>query len=174
MPYEPDPSSEPKPSSEWARKRAAGKARRAKLIERREAYFDHLVSGYSIEQIAGATKMSASAVRRAVGQALAERLLDSPDDYARLQIARLTKALRGADASLETGDVGAIAPFVRVVTELNRYYGVEVGALRLAPPAARPTIAPTSEPPLTLTHSAGAPEAPFEASQSCAKEHLTL
>jgi hypothetical protein len=83
------------------------------------------------------------------------------------------KALRCADASLEKGDVRAIAPFVKVVTELNRYYGVRVGALRLAPPAARPTIAPGSEPPLALTHSPGAPEAPFEAAQSCAKEVLT-
>ena len=50
---------EPKPTSEWARKRAAGKTHRAKLIERREAYFDLLVSGYSIEQIASHTKTKA-------------------------------------------------------------------------------------------------------------------
>ena len=49
-------SDEPKPTSERARKRAAGKTRRAKLIERREAYFDLLVSGYSIEQIASRDK----------------------------------------------------------------------------------------------------------------------
>ncbi len=94
-------SDEPKPTSERARKRAAGKTRRAKLIERREAYFDLLVSGYSIEQIASHTKTSPSAVRRAVGQALAKRQLDAPEDYARLQVARLTKALRCADVSLE-------------------------------------------------------------------------
>jgi hypothetical protein len=41
------------------------------------------------------------AVRRAVGQALAKRKLDAPEDYARLQVARLTKALRCADVSLE-------------------------------------------------------------------------
>ena len=51
-------SNEPKALSEWARKRAAGNARRAKSIERREAYFDLVVSGYSVEQIATATKMS--------------------------------------------------------------------------------------------------------------------
>jgi transposase len=61
--------SEPTPTSERARKRAAGKTHREALINRREAYFDLLVSGYSIEQIASHTKTSVSAVRRAVGQA---------------------------------------------------------------------------------------------------------
>ena len=96
--------------------------------------------------------MSPSAVRRAVGQALAKRQLDAPEDYARLQVARLTKALRCADLSLETGDLKAIAPFVKVVTELNRYHGLNVGPARAAPPAALPDIAPTA-PPLALTHS---------------------
>jgi DNA-binding CsgD family transcriptional regulator len=65
--------SEPKPTSEWARKRAAGKILREALIKHREIYFDLLVSGYSIEEIASHMKKSPSAVRRAVGQALAKR-----------------------------------------------------------------------------------------------------
>jgi hypothetical protein len=106
------------------------------------------VSGYSIEQIASHTKTSASAVRRAVDQALAKRRLDAPEDYARLQVARLTKALRCADVSLEEGDLKAIAPFLKVVRELNLYHDVNFGR---APPA---EIAPTA-PPLALTHSPG-------------------
>jgi hypothetical protein len=51
-------SDEPKPLSERARKRATGKTRRELSIKRREAYFDLLVSGYSIEQIATAMKTS--------------------------------------------------------------------------------------------------------------------
>jgi hypothetical protein len=165
---------EPKPPSEWARKRAAGKMRRETLIKRREAYFDLLVSGYSVEQIATTTKKSPSAVRRAIGQALAKRQLDAPEDYARLQVARLTKALRYADLSLEKGDLKAIAPFVQVVKELNRFHGIEFGALRLAAPAAAAQIAPASPPPLALTHSTAAPEAVlFEAAESCAKEVLS-
>jgi hypothetical protein len=80
-----------------------GKIRREALIKRREAYFDLLVSGYSIEEIASHTEKSSSGVRRVVGQALAKRQLDAPEDYARLQVARLTKALRCADVSLEEG-----------------------------------------------------------------------
>jgi capsular polysaccharide biosynthesis protein len=41
---------------------------------------------------------------------------------------------------------------VKVVRELNLYHGVNIGPVRLAPPAAPQEIAPTSLP-LALTHS---------------------
>jgi len=161
---------EPTPTSERARKRAVGKILREALIKRREMYFDLLVSGYSIEQIASHTKTSVSAVRRAVGQALAKRRLDTPEDYARLQVARLTKALRCADVSLEEGDLKAIAPFLKVVRELNLYHGVDAGRT-LAPPR---EIAPAA-PPLALTHSPGvALTDVIEDEKSCAKAQLSF
>jgi hypothetical protein len=145
-----DPS---KIASERARKRALGKIQRERSIKRQEGYFDLLVSGYSIEQIATAMKKSPATVRRVVGLALAKRRLDPPEDYARIQVARLTKALRCADESLEEGDVRAIAPFLKVVRELNLYHGLNVGVAHPMP-AAPPEIALTS-PPLALTHSPG-------------------
>jgi hypothetical protein len=162
-------SDEPKPTSDRARKRANGKIRREALVKRREAYFDLLVSGYSIEHIASHTKKSPSAIRRTVAQALAKRRLDAPEDYARLQVARLTKALRCADVSLEEGDLKAIAPFLLVVTELNCYHGF-TGALRLAPPAAVPEIGPTFAPPLAPTHSGELAEAAL--AQGCASPEV--
>ena len=166
-------SDQPKPPSERAHKRAVGKIRRELLIKRRETYFDLLVSGYSVEQIASYTKKSPSAIRRAIGQALAKRQFDAPEDYARLQVARLTKALRCADVSLEEGDLKAVAPFLKVVRELNLYHGVNVGSTRLAAPAAPPEIAPAS-PPLALTHSPGvAMTELFEDEESCAKAQLS-
>jgi hypothetical protein len=166
-------SDQPKLTSERSHKRAAGKFRREALIKRREAYFYLLVSGYSVEQIASHTKTSASAVRRTIGQALAKRRPDAPEDYARLQVARLTKALRCADVSLEEGDLKAIAPFVKVVRELNLYHGLHVGSARPAP-AALPDLAPTSLP-LALTHSPGmALKEALEDEKSCAKEQLSF
>jgi hypothetical protein len=163
-------SDEPKPTSERARKRALGKTLRDISVKRREAYFDLLVSGYSVEQIASSTKKSPATVRRVVGQALAKRRLEAPEDYARIQIARLTKALRCADESLEEGDVRAIAPFLKVMRGLNLYHGVNVGSARLAP-VAQPEIAPTS-PPLALTHSPGVVvTASYEDEKSCTKAH---
>jgi hypothetical protein len=165
-------SDQPKPLSERAHKRAVGKIRREHLIKRREAYFDLLVSGYSVEQIASHMKKSPSAVRRAIGQALAKRQLHAPEDYARLQVARLTKALRCADVSLEEGDLKAIAPFVKVVRELNLYHGVNIGPGRPAR-TAPPEVAPTS-PPLALTHSpAVAVTEMFEDEKSRAKAQLS-
>ncbi len=166
-------SDESKPASQRARKRAAGKILRKALIRRREVYFDLLVSGYSVEQIASHTKKSPSAVRRAIGQALSKRRLDAPEDYARLQVARLTKALRCADVSLEVGNLKAIAPFVKVVRELSLYHGVNVGAAGPGP-VALPEIA-AIPPPLALTHSPGVAVAEeFEDEKSCAKAHLSL
>ena len=162
-------SDEPEPTSERARKRAAGKILREGLIKRREAYFDLLVSGYSIEQIASHMKKTPSTVRRAVGQALAARRLDTPEDYARLQVARLTKALRCADELLEEGDVRAVAPFLKIVRELNLYHGVNVGPPRPAPLAALSDIAPTL-PPLALTHSPGAAAPEFSEDEKNARK----
>jgi hypothetical protein len=143
-------SDEPKPPSEWARKRAAGKARRKRLIEQREVIFNALTSGYSVPWIAHTAKMSVAAVRRAIAQALADRRLDSPEDYARLQVARLNKALVCADVLLEEGEVKAIPHFVRVVAELDRYHGL-VRPMRLGKPARRPRGPRLPPPPLALT-----------------------
>ena len=164
---------EPKPTSERARKRDLGKTLRDLSTKRREGYFDLLVSGYSIEQIASAMKKSPATVRRVIGQALAKRQLDAPEDYARLQVARLTKALRCADVSLEEGDLKAIAPFVKVVRELNLYHGVNVGPARPAP-AALAEIATTLAP-LALTHSPGVAvtETVAEGEKSCTKAQLS-
>jgi hypothetical protein len=103
---------------------------------------------------------------------LAKRQFDAPEDYARLQVARLTKALRCADVSLEEGDLKAIAPFLKVVRELNLYHGVNIRPGRPAP-TTPPEIAPTSAP-LALTHSPGvALTGMFEDEKSCAKEQLS-
>ena len=101
---------------------------------------------------------------------MAKRQLDAPENYARLQVARLTKALRCADVSLEEGDLKAIAPFLKVVRELNLYHGVDVGRTLLVPPATLPEIAPTA-PPLALTHSPGVA---FTGEKSCAKAQLSF
>jgi hypothetical protein len=90
-----------------------------------------------------------------------------------LQVARLTKALRCADASLEEGYLKAMVPLLKVVRELNLYHGVNVGSARPAP-AALPDLAPTS-PPFALTHSPGlALTESFEDEKSCAKAQLSV
>jgi hypothetical protein len=142
-----------KPLSEWARRRAAGKVRRARLIEQREGFFELLLSGHSVEEIANAKGVSASAVRRAVGQAIAPRRLDRPERYAKLQIVRLTKALRSADAWLDQGELSAIEPFLKVVAALDRCHGA-------------------ADPPSQAEHPARRSRA--SRAETCAKEAATL
>ena len=93
----PLPASATASEPDRARSRAPATTRRRKRIERREAYFDLLASGYSYRQIAEAMEVTPLSVRRAVDRAIAERRLDAPDRYVHLQVARLSKALRAAD-----------------------------------------------------------------------------
>ena len=136
----------------WRAKRSgAAKARREQSAALRQTYFDALAAGWSIEQIAELQKVSPRTVRREVDRALEERRLDAPQRYARLQVARLTKALRLADASIDQGELRAIGPLVKVVRALDRYHGLAdtSHAALPGPKAAAPSL---PAPPLQLTH----------------------
>jgi IS30 family transposase len=79
-----------------------------------------MASGFSCERIAEEANVCAATVRREVDRAIAERRLDAPERYAHLQVARLNKALRVADASIEQGDMKAVGPFLRLAAALDR------------------------------------------------------
>ena len=96
--------------------------------------------------------MTPLSVRRAVDRAIAERRLDAPDRYVHLQVARLSKALRAADMRIEEGDLKAVAPFVRVVAELDRYHGLGVKYQRRLDARALAALAADPRPPLALAH----------------------
>ena len=146
------PADTPASDRDRAQSRPPATTRRRKRIERREAYFDLLASGYSYRQIAEAMKVTPLSVRRAVDRAIAERRLDAPDRYVHLQVARLSKALLAADMRIEKGDLKAVAPFVRVVAELDRYHGLGVRYQRRLDPRALAALAADPRPPLALAH----------------------
>ena len=141
---------DPEIPSERAEARLSAKALKAKRLERLEAYLDLLASGYSCEQIAQAMKVSVSSVRRAIDRALDSRPLMAPERYARVQVQRLTKALRAADYWLDQGELQAIAPMVKVVAELDRYHGLAARYRRIRPAAAPPALARDRPPSLAL------------------------
>ena len=148
---------DPTRPSERAGVRAGRRARREERIARRETYFDLMASGFSCERIAEEANVSAATVRREVDRAIAERRLDAPERYAHLQVARLTKALRVADASIEQGDLKAVGPLLRLVAALDRYHGLAPQRPAQAPAAAAPLALPA--PPPALTHAAPVPDA---------------
>lgn len=117
----------------------------------RQVSFDALAAGWSIEQIAELRKVSPRTVRREVDRALDERRLDAPARYAHLQVARLTKALRLADASIDRGELKAIGPLVKVVRALDHYHGL-FDVSRPSSPAPTAAAPALPAPPLQLTH----------------------
>ena len=134
-----------------AQARRAALARREAKAALREASFDALAAGWSVRHVAEARKVSVKTVSREVDRAVAERRLDAPERFVHLQVARLTKALRLADASLDRGELAAIAPLMKVVAALERYHGRQD---RSEP--AKPEHAPLAlpAPPLALAHAA--------------------
>jgi hypothetical protein len=141
--------------SRRAKERAAAKARRIAKTAFRQSSFDLLASGYSLEQIAEARKVSVRTIQREIDAVIAARRLDAPERYVHLQVARLTKALRLTDVAIEQGDLKAVQALVQVVKSLDRYHGLgnledpaKAGSLTV--PA--PPVAALPPPPLGLTH----------------------
>jgi hypothetical protein len=120
---------EPAPPAQRAEVRAAAKRRRTKGLDRREAVFELFVSGFSHQQIAKALNASTSTVRRIVDTAVADRRLDAPERFARVQVARLSKALSHADLKLERGDIRAFTPYLKIVAALDRYHRLDARGL---------------------------------------------
>ena len=136
--------------SERGRLRALAQKRRAAKAERHEIMLELVVAGYERELIAQKLCVSLATVRREVDKAIDQRPLDAPDRYVRLQVTRLTKALRVVDCALEEGDLKAVEPLLKVVGALDRYH-----ALAAAGPAAtEPRRLTRSAAPLALTHAA--------------------
>jgi hypothetical protein len=150
---------DPSPSKRCDARRSA-KSRRAAKASLREVSFEALAAGWSPRQIADARKVSVKTIRREIDRALDERRLDAPDRYAHLQVARLTKALRLADAMIDRGELNALGPLVKIVAALDRYHGLGHGSpttrsepLAIAP-AVRTASLPEPPPSLALTHAA--------------------
>jgi DNA-binding CsgD family transcriptional regulator len=134
---------DPAPSTPEPDLRAQRRARRATRIARQERFFNLMASGYSCRQIAKMVRTSVATVRREIDRALAERRLDAPERFAQVQVARLVKALRLAEAAVELGELKAVATYLRIVAALDRYHELAAGS----PPPRRSTEAPPLAPP---------------------------
>jgi DNA-binding CsgD family transcriptional regulator len=144
-------TNDPKPSTQADGVRARRRSRRETRLARRERCFSLMTSGYSLSQIAKMVQASAATVRREIDRALAERRLDAPERFAQVQVARLMKALRLAEAAIEIGEMKAVATYLRVVAALDRYH--ELAAGPPPRPSKAPPLAPPT-PPKALTYAA--------------------
>ena len=130
--------------------RAERKTRRIQQLAVRECVFDMIASGYSYHVIAATLEISVATVRREFDRAIAERRLDAPERYTKVQVARLNKVLRVVDELVDKGDPKAVAPLIWLVAALDRYHGL--APARAAPETPPPLALPA--PPLALTHAA--------------------
>ena len=162
---------EPAPSMPARDPRAQRRARRAARIARRERSFNLLASGYTYSQIAKMVRTSVATVRREIDRALAERRLDEPERFAQVQVTRLIKALRLAEAAIELGELKAVATYLQIVAALDRYHELGRGKpsgrrstdapplALLVPPKALTFVAPpASDEPSALDGARGAAE----------------
>jgi AraC-like DNA-binding protein len=127
--------------------RETRRQRRIATARRRDALFDMAASGYSIEAIAAQFGLTPRAVRRDMAKTVAARRLDAPDHFIHLQVARLHKALRAAEAAVDRDDLRGIAGMVRIVAQLDRYHCFSTAA-----PPSLPALPLVESAPLALTH----------------------
>ena len=83
-------------------------------------------------------RTSVATVRREIDRALAERRLDEPERFAQVQVARLIKALKLAEAAVELGELKVVATYLQIVARLTGIMSSERGK----PSTRRPTHAP--------------------------------
>ncbi len=138
-----------RPISRRDKRLAKLKARRAELAKRREDMLDDVVRGCNYAVIAEKHDISVRTVRREVDRALDHRQLDRPDRYVRLQVERLTNALKTVDNALLHGDYLAVDPLLKLIEKLDRYHGF--ARHRSGDPLDAPLRLETRSAPLALT-----------------------
>jgi hypothetical protein len=90
---------------------------------RRERIFARLRGGWAYEEIAREERVMIRRVRQIVSEALQRRTVDGGSDHAMLQLARLEQAHRLAAEAVAEGEIAAIAPYLKVLAQLDRYQG---------------------------------------------------
>jgi hypothetical protein len=88
---------------------------------RRERIFARLRLGWTYEDIAGEERVTPRRVRQIVREALRHQQVDGGSDHAMLQRARLENALRLPAQRVADGEIGAIALYLKILAQLDRY-----------------------------------------------------
>ncbi|MFZ2104657.1 MAG: hypothetical protein WAV18_04600 [Roseiarcus sp.] len=82
-----------------------------------------LLAGKNLDEIAKEQQLPRKRVEKVLRDELRRRWAPPPEDYARLQIARLERMSAGLSKKAEEGDPRAIERLLRVADRLDRYHG---------------------------------------------------
>ena len=80
--------------------------------------------GWPTAEIAREERLSERRVRKIVSDALRRQTVDDASDHALLQLVRLEGAQALAAEAIDTGELNAIAPYLKVLERLDRYQTV--------------------------------------------------
>jgi hypothetical protein len=140
------------------------------LAQRDLRLIEKLAAGATIEEIAASEGISVKWARERKASVLASRVIDTPHEFIKLQIRRLSEAMLVSYSAMSLGDLRAVDKVIKVVRELDRYHGFapHLNAPRFAMslPAAPPPPLALPEPPAmepamnwdeSVAHDDGAP-----------------
>jgi hypothetical protein len=109
---------------------------------------EKLAAGATIEEIAASEGISVKWARERKAAILASRVIDTPHEFIKLQIRRLSEAMLVSYSAMSNGDPKAVDKVIKVVRELDRYHGFAPHPN--APRFATSLSAPSPPPPLAL------------------------
>ncbi len=115
------------------------------LAKRDLRLIEKLAAGATIEEIAASEGISVKWARERKAALLASRVIDTPHEFIKLQIRRLSEAMLVSYSAMSLGDLKAVDKVIKVARELDRYHGF--GAISV--PRSFPE-APVAPPPLAL------------------------
>jgi hypothetical protein len=112
------------------------RATKRDLAQRDLRLIEKLAAGATIEEIAASEGISLKWARERKAAVLANRVLDTPHEFLKLQIRRLSEAMLVSYSAMSLGDLKAVDKVIKVVRELDRYHG-------FAPDRSAPNYAPS-------------------------------
>jgi hypothetical protein len=118
------------------------------LAKRDLRFVEKLAAGATIEEIAASEGISVKWARERKAAVLASRVIDTPNEFVKLQIRRLSEAMLVAYGAMSNGDLHGVDRVIKVARELDRYHGFapHPNAPRFAPPAPAETPPPLALP----------------------------
>jgi hypothetical protein len=111
---------ENEPTNAGPKRRRATKCEMAKRDLR---FLEKLAAGVTIEELAESEGISPKWARERKRALLANRAIDPPHEFIKLQIHRLSEAMLVSYSAMSGGNLQAVDQVIKVVRELDRYHG---------------------------------------------------
>src|ERR1700722_10544939 len=115
------------------------------LAKRDLRFIEKLAASVTIEEIAASEGISLKWARERKATILSSRVINTPHEFLKLQIRRMSEAMLVSYGAMSNGDLKAVDKVIKVARELDRYHGF--GAI--SSPQSFPE-APVTPPPLAL------------------------